>query len=197
MDVLRSLATSATLRRRLPGRFVEEGEAGHADEQAVGDLVEDGGVGAVGDVGGDFDAAVDRAGGEDEDVFFGAADAVGVHGEQVGVLGDAGEEGAALALELDAEEVHAVGVFDRFVEVVRDLDAELFDVRGDEGGGSADADFGAEFGQSPDVGAGDAAVQDVADEGDGEAGEGAAMFTDGEDVEQSPGWGARGYRRRR
>ena len=51
-----------TLRRRsFPLHEVEDG---HPDGQAVGDLVEDGRVRAVGDLGGQLDAAVDRPGGQ-------------------------------------------------------------------------------------------------------------------------------------
>lgn len=42
----------------------------HADGDTVGDLVEDEGVGGVGEIGVDFDAAVDRAWVHDDGVWF-------------------------------------------------------------------------------------------------------------------------------
>ena len=130
---------------------MQQRQACHADEQAVGDLVEDDGVGAVGDFGGDFDAPVDRAGGEDQDIVLRAADACAGHAEEVGVLGDAGEEGSPLSLELHTKQVDAVGLCEDIVEVVRDFDPQLVDVGRDEGGRSADDDASSQFFEAPDV----------------------------------------------
>ena len=73
---------------------------------------------AVGHFGGDFDSAVDRAGGEDQDVGFRSADAVAVHAEEVGVFADRREEGTPLALELNPQQVDAVALAKDFVEIV-------------------------------------------------------------------------------
>jgi hypothetical protein len=88
---------------------------------------------------------------------------------------------------LDAQEVDDVGVGDGFGDVVGDAAAHLFEDFWDEGGGAAEGDFGAEFGEGPDVGAGDAAVEDVAEDGDVEAFDFAPLLANGEDVEERLG----------
>lgn len=139
----------------------------------------------VGDVRGDFDAAVDGPGGHDEDVVFGTGHPLAVHGVKQGVFADGGERAGVLPLELDAEEVEDVAAGEDVVQVVGDLDAEFFPAAGDERGGATEDDFGPQLRQPPDVGAGGPAVGDVADESDGEAGQAGAAFPDGHDVEQS------------
>ena len=165
--------------------IVQQVQAGHADDEAVGDLIEDDGMWAVGDFGGDLDAAIDRARGEDQDVGFCSADAVAVHAEEVRVLADRREERGALPLELNPQQVDAIALAENLIEVVRDFDAQPFNVRGDECRRAADDDSCSEFLQAPNVRAGDAAMQDVADQRDSQAGDAVAMLSDREDVEQS------------
>ena len=140
---------------------------------------------SVRDIGCEFDAAVDGAWGEHEEFRFGAADALCIHAEESGVFGDGGEEGAALAFELNAEEVNAVDFGENFVEVEGDFDSELSDFAGDERGRAANDDSGTEFDESVNVGAGDAAVANVTDKCHGQSGDAATVAADGEDIEQS------------
>src|SRR5439155_13458705 len=77
----------------------------HAHGQAVRDLLENRGVGAVGHFGSNLDAAVDRAGRQQKDVRLGSLEPVTVHAEEVSVFVNRGEETAALPLELDAQHV--------------------------------------------------------------------------------------------
>jgi len=139
---------------------------------------------AVGHFGCEFDTPIDRAGGENEHVGFRSPQAITVHAEQVGVFANRGKERAALPLELNAEQVDAIDLAEDGVEIVRDLDTQFGDVFGNEGGRAADDDTRTQFGQPPDVRPGDAAVSDVADEGDGLSFQRPAPFADGEDVEQ-------------
>ena len=92
--------------------------------------------------------------------------------EEAGVFADGGEGGGGEAFELDAEHVDDVDGGEDGVEVVGDADivaaraGEGADVAGDQGGGADEGDLGAEFGEAVDIGAGDAGVGDVADDGD-------------------------------
>ena len=103
------------------------------------------------------------------------------------VLANRREEVALLALELDAQEVDDVGLADGFLEVVADAHAVLLEAAGDQRAGAADGDFGAEFGEGPDVGSGDAAVDDVAEDDDFEALEGALLIENGVGIEEALG----------
>ena len=121
---------------------------------------------AVGDVRGDFDAAVDRARRENEDVFFAAGEAFGVHRVKVRVLGERRERTDDLAFELDAKEVEHVDAGQNFVERISVFDAEFGPMRRNEGRRAANDRFRAEFLEREDVRAGDAAVRYVADDRD-------------------------------
>ena len=164
-----------------------EVEDGHADGEAVGDLVEDDAAGGVGDLAVDLDAAVDRAGMHDEGVGLEPRGALLGEAEEGGVFAEAGEVFLALALVLDAQEVDDVDLGQDGVDVVRDADAQLLELARDERAGADERDARAELEQRPDVRAGDAAEEDVADDGDVEAGDAAEALADGEDVEQRLG----------
>src|SRR5207249_11964310 len=94
----------------LPGAIHQEVEDGHAHGDAVGDLIHDDRVRAVGDVAGNFDAAVHRARVQDDDVRLGAGDGALRQAEVARVLVDGGEEILALAFELDPQDDDDVGV---------------------------------------------------------------------------------------
>jgi hypothetical protein len=166
---------------------VDEEEDGHADGEAVGDLFQYEGAAAVGDVAVDLNAAVDGAGVHDESVGFGEGEALAVEAVEADVFVEAGEHGLALAFVLDAQEVDDVGVGEGFLDLVGDAATHLFEDARDEGGGTAQGDAGAEFEEGPDVRAGDAAVEDVAEDGDVEAGDAAFLLEDGEGVEEGLG----------
>ncbi|MEY4403146.1 MAG: hypothetical protein RIR91_1181 [Verrucomicrobiota bacterium] len=94
--------------------------------------------------------------------------------------------GGGLALVLDAQEHHGVGAREGLLEVVHDADLRVgFGQRGrDERGRAGEGDFGAELGEAEDVRAGDAAEEDVAEDGDLEPLDLAEALADGEGVEQ-------------
>src|SRR6185369_4595273 len=143
-----------------------EVEHGHADGDAVGHLLEDNAAGGVGDVAVDLDTAVDWARVHDDSVRLHPAGTGVVEAEHAGVFADGREMADALALVLDAEEHDDVGVGEGGAEVVRDLDAHRLEPVRHEGGGAHDGDVGAELGEGVDVGAGDAAEKDVAEDND-------------------------------
>ena len=146
---------------------------GHADGYAVADLLEDGGLRAVGDAGGELQAANDGAGMHDDGFWCLCGEALA--GELVGVfvLREV-ELQSGEALGLDAQHHDDLRLAQGGFEVAFDGDS-----RAGVGGGvgqqlrrSAEDDARAEARQQQHVRAGDAAVEDVADDGDGDAAEG-------------------------
>src|SRR5262249_746686 len=82
--VMRSVCKSPLLR----GLTTKQVQYRHAHRQAVGDLLKDGRVWAVGNFGSDLDAPVDRSRRQKQDVWLGAAQTLAVHPEQPGILVD-------------------------------------------------------------------------------------------------------------
>ncbi len=95
--------------------------------------------------------------------------------------------GGSLALVLDAEEHDGFGVGERGFEIVGDFGAEGGEIFGDERGRADEGDFRAEFPKCPDIGAGDAAEKDIAEDGDLASGEIAEVLAHGEAIEQGLG----------
>ena len=126
----------------------------------------------MGHVGGDLDAFVHRARVHKQGAGFGAAHTGFGDHPPACVFAHRGERAAGVALFLDAKGDDGVGVGDGVIEVV--LDGESWrgvwvvaeQVDGDEGRGSAEHDGGSHCGEAEDVGAGDAAVEGVADDDD-------------------------------
>ena len=143
----------------------------------MADLFEDRGLWAVGYAGGEFEAADDGAGVHHESLWRMGGKAL--TGELVGVLvlGEVDLE-SRKAFGLDTEHHDDLGLPECGFEVALDGDA-----RTGVGGGvgqelcwSAEDDASAEARQQEHVGAGDAAVKDVADDGDGDSGEGGRQY---------------------
>src|SRR5580658_648725 len=90
-------------------------EKRHADGDAVGDLFENAGLGAVGNFGRDLAAAIHGAGVENEGVGFGAAESFGVElvAENIIFVGD---RRFVHALGLHAQDEDDVSVFKSFFE---------------------------------------------------------------------------------
>lgn len=80
----------------------------------------------------------------------------GVHAEEAEIFRDGWKQAGALAFKLDAEDVDHVAAWEDVVEAIADLDAEAFDIGGDEGRRAADDDVGAEFLEAVNVAASDA-----------------------------------------
>lgn len=161
-----------------------EVENGHTDGYAVRDLVEDNRAGGIGEFGVDFNAAIDRAGVHDEGGGLEPSGALSVEAEHSGVLAEGGEVGGGLAFVLNAEEEDGVGVGEGFSEVVGDFGAEGGEVLGNEGGRAGEGDDGTEFLKGGDVGASNAAEEDVAEDGYLFAVKVAEVFTKGKAVEE-------------
>src|SRR6478735_1296311 len=113
----RPLAGSTT-RPPLSSRFMfhsagQKVEHRHPDGHAVGDLLENHRVRAVGHFGGDLDTAVHRSRMHDDDVGLGTAHARLGHPEQVEVLAQRRKEGALHPFLLDAQHHYHVRVAHR------------------------------------------------------------------------------------
>ena len=81
-------------------------------------------MGAVGDVGGDFEAAVDRTRCEDQHVFLRQFQSVPVHCIKVRVFPGGRERADNLAFKLDAEQVENVHSRQDRVQRMADFDAQ-------------------------------------------------------------------------
>src|SRR6266540_7235054 len=150
----------------------------HADGDAVGHLLFDHRLEAGGERGRDLDAFIHRAGVHDECAGVGARHAFFVQLVECRVLADRGEEATLHALLLEPQRHDYVGAFKGAIEVCLDLDGghpeRLVTVGSPSGrhagrhqrGWAADDHVSAHRRERPDVGAGDAAVGDIAHDED-------------------------------
>ena len=120
----------------------------------------------------------------DHGLRLGEREAFAIEPEEPGVLADAWEHRLALALVLDAKEVDHICVGQCFVQIIGHTTAHFLEHPRHECAGAAERDVGAELAQGPDVGAGHAAVKNVAKDGYVEASDGAFLFTNGENIEE-------------
>ncbi len=118
---------------------------------------------------------------------FAAASFAGVEAEEVEILADRGHEAAVHALGLEPQHHHDVDAFEAGGHVVKHLDAQPVDRRREQGARRHHAHAGAHGVEEMDVGARDAAVQDVAADRDHQALEPALAPADGERVQQRLG----------
>ncbi len=183
-------AHHATASRTRDGRWHRAAEQDvvehrHPHHEARADLLGDQRRGRVGDDAVDLDAAVHRP-----RVHHELAGAHARRGDAValGVLAQARDEGLAgqHPLALHPQHVDDVGRGDR-VDVVRHLDARLLDVARDQAGGPDQRDAHPAAREGDHVRAGDARVQDVADDRDVQALEPADRLADRVQVEQRLG----------
>ena len=73
---------------------------------------------------------------------------------------------------------------DGFLDIMGDAAAHLFEDSRHQRGGPAQRDLRAEFGQRPDIGAGDAAVKNIAQDGDVQPRDLPFLFANGESIQQ-------------
>ena len=110
-----------------------------------------------------------------------------VEAEEVEVLARRGHVGALHALALQAQHHDDVGAVEAFAHVGEDFDAHPLDAGRQQRRGRDDAHPGAERVEQDDVGAGDAAMQDVAADRHRQARDAPLGAADGERVEQRLG----------
>src|SRR5437867_7391071 len=104
-----------------------------------------------------------------EHVGFGPGKTDFVQAKQVGIFVNAREHRLALAFVLDAQQVDDVRVGHGVINIVSHAAAHLFKNPGHKGGWTAKGDSSAQLGERPNVRAGDAAVENVAENGDVES----------------------------
>src|SRR5262249_51836807 len=134
----RPLAGS-TIRPPLSSRFIldtsrQEIENRHPHGHAVGHLFEDDGIGTVGHLGSDFDAAIHGPWMHDDDIGLGASHTLDGHAEDVEVLPQRRKERAHHALLLNPEQHHHVGIGYCFVYGRRHSHSKALDASGHQGG---------------------------------------------------------------
>ena len=173
--------TSARSGRGAPGEQLVEDR--HADDDAGRDLLADHRLGRVDHLGGQLDAAVDRA---RVHQHLAGAEPAAVDLVARGVLAQAGDERLGHALLLHAQGVDDIGLVEA-VQRVADLAAELLHPARDQRRRPADGHLGAEHRERLDVRARDARVQDVADDPDVRAVERTEALAQRVDVEQRLG----------
>src|SRR6516165_9353318 len=169
----------------------EQIENGHADRDAVGDLLEYRGAGTVGDVRSNFRSTVDGAGMEDERVGLGEFHALGVQLIQEQVI-RVRKRGFLQAFGLYAENDDYVGILERFFDAIHAPDgrarwANVFEFAGNPHRGAAEGEAAAEFAEEMKVRTGHAGMRDVAKDGDIEILERAFPVSNGECIEQALG----------
>src|SRR5260370_27611280 len=124
-------------------------EKSHAHSDAVGDLLKHAGLGTVSDLGRDLDAAIHRAGMENDGVGLGVAKAFGVELVEENVI--CGGEGRFVeTLGLDAEGQDDIGAFKSFFDSKDAADGsgartDFFELAGNPHGGAAKCEAAAEF----------------------------------------------------
>src|SRR4029077_11281424 len=107
-------------------------ENGHANGEAVGDLIEDDALQSVGDVAVDLDPAVDRTWMHDEAIRFQKFCAFFRQAEQPDVFAEAGEIFSALAFVLNPQKVYDISFRQHVIDRVRNFDSEFFKVARDK-----------------------------------------------------------------
>src|SRR2546427_8036395 len=166
----------------------EEIKNGHANRDSVSDLFENAGLRAIGDIRRDFDAAIYGPGMEDDGVRPGTAEPAGIELVTEDVIVGR-ERGLVEALGLDAEHHDNVGPFQGFLDPIeaanRRARRDFFKVAGNPHGRAAEGDAAAEFFQKVNIGARNAAMKDVAKNGDVEMVERAFAVADGQRVEKA------------
>ncbi len=133
----------------------------HPHREPVGDLLQNHRSLAVGSVGVDLHAPVDRPRMHDQDVRLQAGHARPVQSELGAVLAHPGKHRLPLTLMLDAQQVHHVGVPQAVLDVPADPATHLLEHLGHQGRRSAERHLRPQLAQRPDVRTGHPAEQDV------------------------------------
>src|ERR1700722_9516154 len=142
-------------------------EKSHTNLEAVGNLLQDARLGAIGNARIDFQAADHGTGMQNERVFSGEAQALGRELKLQNIF--FGREGRFVeTLSLHAEHDDYVGAVERFIDMrdAADTWSERFQFARHPHGGSAQGDVRAKFTEQMNVGARHTAVQDVAKDGE-------------------------------
>src|SRR5258708_5124680 len=164
-------------------------EKSHAHGDAVRDLFQDARLGAISNLRRNFDAAIHRTGMEDDGIRLGAAEAFGVELVKEHII-RGGEGRLVETLGLDAENEHDVRALKSFLDAEDAANrsarrTDFLELARDPHRGTAECEAAAKFAEEVDIGASDAAVLDVAEDGDAEIFDGAFAVADSEGIEQA------------
>ncbi len=161
----------------------------HAHGDAVGDLFENARLRTVGDFRRDFAAAIHRPGMQDKRARFGTAETCSVElvAENVVFVRDGG---FVHALGLHTKDENNVGVIESFFQFKDAADGDagcgnFFEFARNPHRRSAEREAAAEFPEKMDIGAGDAAVLEVAENRDIQVFDFAQAIADSESVEKA------------
>src|SRR6266571_3664404 len=174
-----------------PAAADEQEKQRHAHRQAVGHLLEDAGLRAVGDFRSKLDAAVHGAGMQHQCAGFGQFQARRRDLVKKNVIVE-GERRFVEPFLLDAQQMHDVGAFERFLDAcyaanTRSLWSDGFQFARNPHGRATEREPAAEFPQQVNIRAGHAAVQDVAQDGDVQVLNRAETVADSQRIEQPLG----------
>jgi hypothetical protein len=166
----------------------EDAHYRHAHRNAEGDLRQDHRLHAVRHRRVDFDAAIHRPRMHHDGVRFGQLEFFRRQAPVLVVLAGGGQARAAHALVLQTQHQHRVDVLDAFFHLVEHVHAEVFHIARQQGLGRHHAHFRtAQRGQRMNLGAGDARMQHIADDGNPQVVERTLVVTQREHVEQALG----------
>jgi len=167
----------------------QQEEEGHAHGDAVSDLLENAGLGAVGDFRRDFAAAIHGARMQNERIGLRVAEALGVEliAENVVFVGNGW---FVHAFGLHAKHEDHVGIFESFFEFENAADrdtrrADFLEFAWNPHRRAAQREAAAKFSEEMNVGARDAAVLEVAEDGDIEIVDLAEAVANSERVEKA------------
>src|SRR5712692_1491231 len=164
-----------------------ERQSGHADRDAAVHLVHHQAALAVHHLAGQLHPPVHRAGVQDHGPGRQELQRARVETPHAGIVARSGDARIRNALLLDAQHHHRVRIAQRVRQRAGDLAAQLLHPGWDERAGAGDAHPRAQLGEAVDVGPSNAAVGDVAHDGDHLARELAQLLPQSERVEQRLG----------
>ena len=167
----------------------QEIKDGHAHGNAIGNLLKDGGLWAVGNFGSDFGAAIDGAGVKNEGVFLGQAHAFGIELVKQDVV-TLREGRFVQAFGLHAQNDDDVSVFESFFNAIdttngRARRANVFQFARNPHSRAAEGELAAKFAKQVNVGTGDARVSDVSQDGDIQIVQRAFAVANGQSVQET------------
>ena len=154
----------------LRGTGDQQEEKRHAHSDAVGYLFENAGLRAVRDFRRDFAAAIHGAGMQNERIGLRVAETIGVELIAKNII-FVGDGWFVHAFCLHAKDEDDVGIFEGFFEFENTADgnagsADFFEFAGNPHRWAAQREAAAKFSEEMNVGASDAAVLEVAEDGD-------------------------------
>src|SRR5690349_14870395 len=169
----------------------EQEKQRHSNGNAIGDLLEDAGLRSIGDFGSDLHATIHGTGVKNDGVGPGMAESFGVELIEKNIV-PGGKCGLVEAFGLDAEDENDIGIFESFLDAEDAANggtgrADAFKLARDPHRGAAEREAATEFCEQVNVGASDAAMRDVAEDGDVQIFERAFAIANGEGVEQALG----------